>query len=627
MRYKTFRVRNFKGIRDTVVDLTSDTGVGVFALVGLNESGKTTLLEAIHAFSPDYSTRMLLGHDLQDKRLFKDWVPRHEISTFTGRISIEAAVTLTGDDRQQIVQNAKVDYELTIDPDSIPDEVSVERWVEFKRGDYVSNGHGCAHDLQVKVDKERKWHSAKGDQRGGVANAIYDAMPDIAFFPTFIFKFPDRIYLTLRGGPINGFYRRTFQDILDYDGKGFTIDEDIVRRVRADDFQIDWLSFLRLWSGHDDKDKIDHVIARASSVVTRLVFGRWNKIFHEDAQGKEVLISWDVDEGEVTTNGQIQKTNTHDVFIQFSIKDGTRRFPVNSRSQGFRWFFAFMLFTQFRAARKNTRSVLFLFDEPASNLHAAAQQKLVESFPEIAREGSMLIYSTHSHYMVEPKWLEQTFIVSNRSDDPKASVIDAVSLDDESLDIKAQRYRSFVDEHPNQTSYYQPILDRLEVVPSRFDVLRPIIVVEGKSDFYILRYAEQLLKTEALPLVPATGAGTMDALVALSAGWGLRSLFLLDADAAGKAAKERYQADYLVSDARLLTLDDLLPNLTKIEGLLDNEAKGVVQLSLRLTVAPNKKQIQRYFQESLASDRVRPLGKAFARRVAQVLEGLKNRLE
>jgi len=64
-------------------------------------------------------------------------------------------------------------------------------------------------------------------------------------------------------------------------------------------------------------------------------------------------------------------------------------------------FFAFMLFTQFRVARSRSRKLFFLFDEPASNLHAAAQQKLIESFPEIARDDHMLAYTTHSHYMIK----------------------------------------------------------------------------------------------------------------------------------------------------------------------------------------------------------------------------------
>ena len=46
MRYKEFYFENFKGIEKMRLPLTG----GVTTLIGLNESGKTTILEAIFCF-------------------------------------------------------------------------------------------------------------------------------------------------------------------------------------------------------------------------------------------------------------------------------------------------------------------------------------------------------------------------------------------------------------------------------------------------------------------------------------------------------------------------------------------------------------------------------------------------
>jgi predicted ATP-dependent endonuclease of OLD family len=46
MKFLGFRIRNFKGIDNAEMNLLR-TGGKVFTLIGLNESGKTTLLEAI----------------------------------------------------------------------------------------------------------------------------------------------------------------------------------------------------------------------------------------------------------------------------------------------------------------------------------------------------------------------------------------------------------------------------------------------------------------------------------------------------------------------------------------------------------------------------------------------------
>lgn len=438
------------------------------------------------------------------------------------------------------------------------------------------------------------------------------------------------MFLTERGSVVDKFYRRVFQDILDFDGRGQTIENDIVRRVRRETLVTPWASFWTTWNSDDDRDKIDQVMDRASAAVTKLVFGRWNKIFGEDTEGKEVSISYDIVEGEVVDEaGNKTATNEHDVKAKFQIKDGTRRYDVNDRSLGFRWFFSFMLFTQFRVARVGVSAppLLFLFDEPASNLHAAAQQKLIESFPEIAQNGHLLAYSTHSHYMIEPKWLEQTFIVTNRSDAPVSSLLDEISLDDESLDVQVATYRSFVNSHPGQTSYFQPVLDRLAVVPSKFDMHENSIVLEGKSDYYVLRYAAKLLNVADLPLLPGLGGGTFGALAALHAGWNLNFLFLLDGDSKGKAERDRYGEDFGIAAERLATLSDLDPDLKVIEDLLDAEAIGLIQENLGLSNTPTKNQIRRFFQERLASDTVDPLGERFALKSGGVLEELRSRVD
>lgn len=627
MRYKAFRIQNFKGIKDTTVRLDGIAGASVFALVGLNESGKTTILEAIHSFSPDSATRELLGGKEKSGVPFKKRVPRHLISTFTGKISVTATISLNGADKKRIAEEVR-SLELEINIDHLGDEFIMERSQTFKDGDFEKDYFAIITKLQIRSKKQRAWRSPDPEEMISIRDGIYNHVPDIAYFPTFVFEFPEKAYLTDRGDDVDRFYSSVFQDILDYDGQKHTIEKDIIRRVRGDGMVTPWTTFLGMWPQHDHKAKIQHVMDRAGAAVTKLVFGRWNRIFKEDVRGKEVVINCDVVEGEVqNAQGQRTKTNEHDVYITFQVRDGTRRFNVNDRSLGFRWFFAFMLFTQFRVAGATFRPILFLFDEPASNLHSAAQHKLIESFPEIAQDEHALIYTTHSHYMIEPKWLEQTFIVTNRADAPLESTLDDISLDDESLDVRATTYRSFVNDHPTQTSYFQPILDRLEVVPSRFDMQRASVILEGRSDYYILRYAAKLLSLTEIPLLPALGAGTFGALAALHVGWNLKFLFVLDGDKQGLIEKERYSRDFGIPTDRLMTIDELVPGMQQIEDLLDDAALLTIQAGLQKTTKPNKSEIRRFFQERLASQAVTPLSERFAVQSQKLLEGIMRRLE
>lgn len=641
MRYKSFRVENFKGIKDTTVELQGVAGASVFAFVGLNESGKTTVLEAIHSFSPDAATSELLGGREGVGVPFSQRVPRHLISEFTGDVSVTATLSVSKQDKEFIAAGLLKFHKLVLNVDEFPDEIVFRRRQSFENGDFKANHFALLTKLKVRSPRQKIWRDpngdpeagpeadAKDDERVAVREIVYERTPDIAYFPTFVFEFPKAIFLSNRGDAVDQFYRRVFQDILDYDGRGHKIEKDIVLRVRREEMILPWIAFWAAWNKKDDRDKIQHVMDRAGAAVTKLVFGRWNKIFGEDTRGKEVVISYEIVEGEKRdSSGAKVKTEEHDVVASFQIRDGTRRFNVNDRSLGFRWFFSFMLFTQFRVARSSSgsRPLLFLFDEPASNLHAAAQQKLIESFPEIAKGEHVLAYSTHSHYMVEPKWLEQTFIVTNRADAPSSSVLDAVSLDDESLDISVSSYRSFVNSHPGQTSYFQPILDRLNVVPSRFDINKASIILEGKSDYYFLRYAARTIGFSDLPLLPGLGAGTFGALAALHVGWNLNFLFVLDADKQGKIELERYMADFGIRRDRLVTIAELVKDVSVIEDLLDDEAKQIIREELKLPEKPSKGQIRRFFQERLASDSPRALGAGFASKSEALLKALASRL-
>ncbi len=229
--------------------------------------------------------------------------------------------------------------------------------------------------------------------------------------------------------------------------------------------------------------------------------------------------------------------------------------------------------------------------------------------------------------MIEPAWLEQTFVVTNRADTPDGSVIDKASLDDGSLDIKAETYRSFVNKNPNKTSYFQPILDRLQVVPDKFNFDRRSIVVEWKSDYYILRYAAKLLSDDELYFLPGLGAGTLGALIALSTSWNLNYLFVLDSDKAGQRACDKYVRDFAIPNTKITTLNDYLDVVNVIEDLLDEPARLKIKGLLKIDKAPTKAQIRRFFQESLATNQIEPLGAGFKKNAKTLIEAMKSRLD
>ena len=103
----------FKGIKDTTVSLQSVAGASVFAFVELNESGKTTILEAIHSFSPDDATSELLGGAKEVGVPFSERVPRHQLSNFTGDVSVKATLSVEDDEKEWIKNLIADEHKLT----------------------------------------------------------------------------------------------------------------------------------------------------------------------------------------------------------------------------------------------------------------------------------------------------------------------------------------------------------------------------------------------------------------------------------------------------------------------------------------------------------------------------------
>lgn len=96
MRYNKFLIRNFKGIKDLTINLNKEPKSKVFTLVGLNESGKTSILEAVNFFQE--------LHPLKDRHKL---IPKSEKINFNDSISVTAEIGVDAMDNENIIKFAK----------------------------------------------------------------------------------------------------------------------------------------------------------------------------------------------------------------------------------------------------------------------------------------------------------------------------------------------------------------------------------------------------------------------------------------------------------------------------------------------------------------------------------------
>jgi predicted ATP-dependent endonuclease of OLD family len=322
------------------------------------------------------------------------------------------------------------------------------------------------------------------------------------------------------------------QDILDSLGESLDLQEHVHQRLKG--------------GSPAQRSSLQATLLKMSNSITSTVIKPWDSIF-KSTDKKEVIVQTGVED---------EESGTPKYYLTVQLRQGTELYQIEERSLGFKWFFAFLLFTEYRKNRSTDKGqTLFLVDEPASNLHSTMQEKLTDKFESIV-DKSHLIYTTHSQHLINPMWLESTFIVINKS----INYADEMQSDTKQTDIEVTAYKQFAAENPNQKDYFQPILDALDYKPSRLELVPKILVVEGKNDYYTLRYMwEVVLKKKTnYNLYPGNGAKGNSQVISLYTAWARDFKVLLDADSAGQNAKEFYKEKFgkLVKD-KIYTLSDI----------------------------------------------------------------------
>lgn len=616
-RITCFKIRNFKGAEGVDIHLEARSSSPVLTLIGLNESGKSTLLEAIsHFVTGDKSIASLFeGSFAQASGL--SLIPLHRKAAFSGKIEISGTIKLDEADVEALVAIAKT-HKMTLNTTPLKGALEATRTFTFQDSALVETKNYWHLPIEVKKGKSQTFKEMPRPPNGsGEPDVWFDCLSyiqshleQIAYFPTFLVDMPARIYLRSYDDekPINRHYRYVLQDILDSLGEGLDLEKHVCKRI--EDFQAKegnpaWLS---MFFGSPSKTPIDSVFQKLSNAITREVLGSWQKIFQRAISAKSITVEWNVD-----------AENANLPYAAFFVSDGESRYAINERSLGFRWFFSFLLFTGFK--QKKTRKTIFIFDEPAANLHAKAQAELLTSFSRIASNGNRIIYSTHSHHMINPRWLGSAYIVENAALDYDRS--ENFGLDTKSTCITATSYRNFVAKFPTRSSYFQPVIEKLEYVAPEVIGSGPYLIVEGVSDYYALRIAKALAgDRHHFNLVPSTGSGASGPIVSQMLGQGMTFAILLDDDKEGRKARDIYRETWFLEEGAVMTLGqvDAQYEGAALETLLGKETLTLAAEMLELQKDPTKKQLGWYLAEACAAGSSNPLPEPAVKRMISVLD-------
>lgn len=204
-------------------------------------------------------------------------------------------------------------------------------------------------------------------------------------------------------------------------------------------------------------------------------------------------------------------------IIHFSINENgdTAKYRADQRSKGFQWFLSFYI----RLNTEKNRTNIILVDEPGLYLHAKAQDDVLRLLEKLsAEDGTCVLFTTHSPYLIDIDKLNRVLLVEK--DDKSGTKI-----------LKAHKGAN--------KNTLTPIITKMGFDISKANFIREKnILVEGISDYYYIQAFKKLLDYndyfKNISIVPAVGASQVPQLASFCIGWGLDYVALFDNDAEGK---------------------------------------------------------------------------------------------
>lgn len=405
MKYNKFIIRNYRAIEGPmIIDIKKNKLV---PLIGTNESGKTTILQAIFAF--DYANdKEYEGRHLKELRNFYN--PQNkEPATIEAEISVKKSDFL----------NCISDENLRLKYTEIPafSEIKIARNLETK-------------EYSVSVIDNI-------DDAKTIGKEIVSRLPYIIYNDDFIERPKNEIEIPQNSTDLYGWlgiYERAFNKI---DSSIFDIIKEPEENIKLG------------------------ILSDVESEINKTLIKEWGKISLDDS-------------GCLSIRLQIERDNILKIQIVEKKGDKDRFFKIEERSKGFLWFFNFVMKIKYNPkATGSNNDIIYLLDEPGSYLHSVAQERLCHMIKNISNKDGKVIYCTHTHHLLDPKYIPTKFIYIVQKDKNKKN-IELSKITNVKTDIK-------------KMNELQPVYEALGVSDwDFFTQKQKLILVEGIHDKYAL---------------------------------------------------------------------------------------------------------------------------------------------
>jgi len=502
---------------------------GITVLAGENESGKTAILSALRDFNlepgkPPKTKDILPDDDFERKpRVSVLFEPAWD--EIFGQSGSDIYLAPRVETYLRSLKSIWVTRDLTDNYFYLDEEVN-EAWeneVALHEADLAaetllgpSPDDAEGESGQDPEDEETADLTSKED----FANALYSYWPVFVYFNTFDDILPSSVRFSL-------LRPKTLASPAPATGSAVKSAKDEAPQIVKDFLHLAGISIDRVEKIANDEKLLTNYLNKCDANITGDFLSFWRR-----TPGTAQSVRLHVDHS---------RDEAGELYLNFYIQDTSNQHP-EQRSRGFLWFLSFYLRLAASRASNSTYSYVLLIDEPGSFLHARAQRDVLSLFEKRIVDRDIVIYSTHSPYLIPADRLYRLKIVIKTA---QYGTRIADKLSDQELAN---------DEFSDTLS---PILMAIgiDIREQLKFVGKANILVEGLSDYLYIQAWRQMLP-DALPhdaaIFPCTGASTTILLSSLFIGWDLTFVVALDNDPEGNEARKELRRDMAIPDSRIV---------------------------------------------------------------------------
>jgi len=536
MKYAKFTLKDYKAISG---ELEIDIKKSLLPIIGINESGKTSILWGIFAFDE-------ANDSLNDGRHMKNVGNLYKTSN-RGEPSVIADIEAEKDELVDILNDINNSA-----------EASAEAKAEIKR--YKRALSSLNGIIKIKRNLLSKTYSVENPELKSFTNLNPLVISECLGSTPYILYFDD--------------FRDTIHEEIPIEGdsgspKGWlAIIEQLFKKTNSN------YSVYKLQGTEELQRK--SIMADVCKTLNNTLAKEWEKFTLEEGSRLDVDIHYSATE------------NKLNLFIKESISGNDRFFGIQDRSKGFYWFFNFVMKLEFnpKVRSMDDKDTIYLLDEPGSYLHSSAQAKLCEKLASLS-QSNVVIYCTHSHYLLDPDKIPLSYIkIAQKSGDGSVKI---VSLPEYKDDQKEKRLA------------IQPIIDALKIKPFitdfNFDYL---CIVEGIYDYYVFEMFQG--EKYNLKFLPAVNADSIKYFISIAIAWRVKYVAMWDNDTEGKKEFTKAKEFFGESETKKLLLLPSENTRKKTFILQDlfagNDLKMIKkELNLPINVAFEKTILMLYFSD------------------------------